>query len=301
MRKPASLALAACALALAACAGGRPEASPRDAAAVPVVATTTMIADLVRHVGGPRVQVTGLLAPGGDPHLYKPVPSDAQAIANAKMVFVNGLKLEHWGPDLISRANPAVAVVEVTRGVKPRPSPFDPKVPDPHFWFDVRRWRQAVGNVEDGLVGLDPKHASTYHANAGLYRAELDALDGWVRARIQGVPRPRRTLITSHDAFAYFGESYGFAVWPIQGISTESEASTRDVIRVVEAVRKAKVPAVFVESSVNPKLVEQVARETGATLGGMLYSDSVGAVGTSGGDYVGMVRDNVDLIVEALK
>lgn len=294
--------LLALALVVSACAPSRPEAPAEGSApALPAVATTTMIADLVRHVGGPRVRVTGLLAPGGDPHLYKPVPSDAQAIAGARVVFVNGLRLEHWSEDLIARSNPAARVVTVAQSVKARPSPVDPAVPDPHFWFDVRRWRQAVASVEGALVALDPKHTSSYRANAKLYRAELDALDAWVRERVSTVPRARRTLITSHDAFAYFGEAYGFAVWPIQGISTEAEAGTRDVIRVVEAVKKAKVPAVFVESSVNPKLVEQVARETGAALGGTLHSDSVGAVGTSGADYIGMVRDNVDLIVEALK
>lgn len=266
------------------------------------VATTTMIADLVRQVGGHRVDVKGIMAPGGDPHVYKPVPGDAEAVAKADVVFVNGLKLEHWVEDLIHNAGGGQKpVVVVSDGVKARVSPFDAKVPDPHFWFDVARWRQAVKNVERGLAKADAAGAASFAANAKLYDAQLAALDGWVRTRVQEVPAARRKLVTSHDAFAYFGEAYGFEVVPVQGISTDAEASTKDVARVVDLVEKTGVKTLFVETSVNPKLIEQVARETDTRVGGALYSDSTGALDSAGGTYVGMVRDNVALVVEGLR
>lgn len=265
------------------------------------VATTTMIADLVRQVGGHRVTVKGIMAPGGDPHVYKPVPEDAQAVSKAQIVFINGLKLEHWIEDLIHNAGGEHPVVTVTEGLTARKSPFDANVPDPHFWFDVSRFRQAAANVSRALIAADPASAGVYTANLALYDQQLATLDAWVRNRVKAVPKARRKLVTSHDAFAYFGEAYGFEVVPVQGISTDAEASTQDVARVVELVRKTGVKRLFVETSVNPKLIEQVARETGTSVGGALYSDSTGALDTAGGSYVGMVRDNASLIVEGLQ
>jgi ABC-type Zn uptake system ZnuABC Zn-binding protein ZnuA len=284
-------------LGLAACAPGQPEGD----GALRVVATTTMITDLVRHVGGTRVSVQGLLAPGGDPHLYRPVPADAEAVARARMVFYNGLHLEPWLADLARQAGPARPLVAVAEALPHRPSQADPKVPDPHVWFDVARWRRTIGAVVGALTRLDPAGKDTYEANGRLYDAQLAALDAWVRDRLTAVPAGRRRLVTSHDAFAYFGEAYGFEVVPLQGVSTEAEASTQDLARVVGVVRGAGVPMVFVESSVNPRLVEQVARETGARVGGPLHSDSTGLLEGSAGSYVGMVRDNVTRLVEGLR
>lgn len=287
--------------ALAGCAGGG-EAPESHEGGLKVVATTTMIADLARQIGGHRVDVTGIMAPGGDPHVYKPVPEDAQAISTADLVLVNGLKLEHWVDDLIANAGGGKkTVVTVTEGMKHRASPLDASVPDPHVWFDVARWRQAAKRVETGLAAADPEGAATYRENAALYDRQLAELDTWVRRRVAEVPEARRKLVTSHDAFAYFGEAYGFDVVPVQGISTDAEASTKDVVRVVEAVKAAGVPAIFVETSVNPKLIEQVARETSTKVGGALYSDSTGPLDSPGGSYIGMIRDNVSLIVEGLR
>jgi ABC-type Zn uptake system ZnuABC Zn-binding protein ZnuA len=299
----ALLLSAVAAITLVACApGGSQDPAAHGGVAVKAVATTTMIADLVRQVGGHRVEVKGIMAPGGDPHVYKPVPSDAEAISHAQVVFVNGLKLEHWIDDLIHNAGgEGKRVVVVSDGVAARKSPFDASVPDPHFWFDVKRWRQAATNVEKALSALDAPGASVYAANARLYDAQLASLDGWVRERVKAVPAERRKLVTSHDAFAYFGESYGFQVVPVQGISTDAEASTQDVARVVDLVKQVGVKTLFVETSVNPKLIEQVARETGSKVGGALYSDSTGPLDSPGGTYVGMVRDNVSLLVEGLK
>lgn len=275
--------------------------STNPVGAIPVVATTTMVADLVRQIGGPRVHVKGLLAPGGDPHVYRPVPADAEAIAQARLVCLNGLHLEPWLPDLARQAGGSRRLLAVAERVPHRPSQVDPRVPDPHVWFDVRRWRQTTRPVVEALGALDPEGRDTFEANARLYEAQLDALDGWIRRRLAAVPKAHRRLVTSHDAFAYFGEAYGFEVVPLQGVSTEAEASTRDLARVVGVVRKAAIPMVFVESSVNPKLVEQVARETGTRVGGPLYSDSTGVLEGSAGSYVGMVRDNVNHLVEGLR
>lgn len=299
----AGVTIAVTTLALAACDPGRqPQPTEGGATKLAAVATTTMIADLVRQVGGHRVEVKGIMAPGGDPHVYKPVPGDAEAISHARAVFINGLKLEHWVEDLIHNAGGAgQRVVVVSEGVKHRVSPFDANVPDPHFWFDVKRWRQAAANVARALAELDPPGAGVYQANAQLYDQQLASLDGWVRTRVKAVPAERRKLVTSHDAFAYFGEAYGFEVVPVQGISTDAEASTRDVARVVDLVGKTGVKTLFVETSVNPKLIEQVARETRTRVGGALYSDSTGPLDSPGGSYVGMVRDNVSLIVEGLR
>jgi ABC-type Zn uptake system ZnuABC Zn-binding protein ZnuA len=293
-------------LAIGGCAGGSgggksSSGSEAHGKQLHVVATTTMIADLARQIGGHRVNVKGIMAPGGDPHVYKPVPGDASAIAEADAVLVNGLRLEHWVDDLIANAGAKDKVTVVTAGVPYRASPFDKEVPDPHFWFDVQRWRKAAVNVRQALIKADPQGADTFTRNAGLYDAQLASLDGWVRERVAQVPVGRRKLVTSHDAFAYFGEAYGFTVVPVQGISTDAEASTRDVVRVVELVKGAGVPALFVETSVNPELIEQVANETGTRVGGALYSDSTGPLDQSGGTYIGMVRDNVSLIVEGLK
>lgn len=288
-------------IAIAGCAGGGGTEDAHEGGQLKVVATTTMIADLARQIGGHRVTVKGIMAPGGDPHVYKPVPEDAAAIAGADMVLVNGLKLEHWIHDLIANAGGDKPVVTVTDGMPHRVSPLDATVPDPHVWFDVVRWRHAAKNVAAALAEADAEGATTYQRNAALYDRQLADLDAWVRERVAEVPEKRRKLVTSHDAFAYFGEAYGFEVVPVQGISTDADASTQDLARVVEAVKTAGVPAIFVETSVNPKLIEQVARETGTRVGGALYSDSTGPLDSPGGSYIGMVRDNVSLIVEGLR
>lgn len=286
-------------LVLAGVWGCRSEADHPSGA--PIVGTTTMVVDMVRQVAGHRLAVQGLLAPGGDPHVYRPLPSDAQAVAGAKLIFANGLHLEPWLPDLVRQSGSQAPLVRVAAGLKTRTNPQDPRVPDPHVWFDVHRWRLAVARVEKALTEFDPAGRTTFAANARLYERQLDALDEWVRAQVAQIPPARRKLVTSHDAFGYFGEAYGFEVVPVQGISTESEASTRDLARVVEMVRAARVPMVFVETSVNPRLMEQVARETGVAVGGPLFSDSLGLLDSAAGTYVGMVRDNVALIVEGLR
>ncbi len=284
-------------LLLAGCgrAGSAPETDKPVA-----VATLTMVADMVQQVGGDRVEVRCIMKPGSDPHLYKPVPNDLRLVAGADIVFINGLGIEGWITDLIANAPGKRPVVAVTDGMTAERSETYHGEPDPHGWFDVRNALVYVDNIEKGLAQMDPTGAEHYRARAESYRAELRELDVWVRAELAKVPAGRRKLVTSHDAFHYFGKAYDFEVLAVQGVSTESQPNSEDVIKLVKEIKNAGVPAVFVETSVNPKMLEYVAEQAGARVGGQLFSDSCGAPGTPGGSYVGMVRENVRIIVEAL-
>lgn len=271
---------------------------------VVVVATTTMLADMVRQLGGDDVEVVGIMKPGGDPHLYQPRPSDARSVASAHVVVTNGLHLEGWIDDLVENAGgEEKAFIVAGEVVEPIRMESSPGGVDPHFWFDVGLWKKASDHVAQGLkraVGEESAEAERIEERRIAYGAELDRLDAWVRDRLETVPPQNRVLVTSHDAFNYFGEAFEIDVVGIQGISTEQEASQRDIINTVEVVKERGAPAVFVETSVNPRLVEQVGREAGVKVSGPLYSDSLGPADSAAGTYVGMVSENVRIIVEAL-
>lgn len=275
-----------------------PEGS--EASKPQVVATTTMIADLARELGGDRVHVMGIMKPGGDPHLYQPVPSDSQSVARANLVLKNGLKLEGWLEELLENAGGARNVVAVSEGVSTLDDPVYAGNPDPHIWHDVKRWRRAAENVRDALIEMDPEGKGYYTERATAYLAELDALDAWVREQVAKIPEDKRHVVTSHDAFQYFGQSYGFQVRAIQGISTESEASAADLRETIEYVKTHQLPAVFIETSVKPALMEKVKLEAKTSIGGTLYSDSLGPADSRAGTYIGMIRANVTTVVEAL-
>lgn len=290
------------ALTVAACdMGGADRAGGDEAAQRPqVVATTTMLEDLTRALAGDDIAVNGIMKPGGDPHLYKPTPADARLIARSDLVITNGLKLEGWIDDLVRNAGGDARVAVATEGIDALKDPTRTNYPDPHVWHDVELWKTAVGNVRDALIKVDPSHSADITARAEALLKELTALDAEVKASINAIPREHRVLVTSHDAFNYYGARYGLKVVAVQGLSTESEAGARDVARVVDVVKAAKLPAIFVENSVNPKLIEQISRETGASIGGTLYSDSLGDADGPGGTYQGMIRENTRLIHAAL-
>lgn len=280
--------------------GGRP---------VDVVATTSMIADLARHVGGERVAVTGLMGPGVDPHLYKASEGDVTRMAGADLILYNGLHLEGKMTELFEqmpqRGIPTVAVAEAVPVEERLASATYAGNYDPHVWFDVALWRRAATRVAEALAERDPQHAATYEANRAAYDAELAALQAYVTQRVAEVPAAQRVLITSHDAFGYFGRAYGFEVEGLQGISTAAEAGTGDVQRLADLVAERRIPALFVESSVSPRGIEAVreavrARGHDVRVGGSLYSDALGSPGTPAATYVGTVRHNVDTIVTAL-
>jgi manganese/zinc/iron transport system substrate-binding protein len=305
---PARRAAAGAALALftAACAG-RP-ASVSGAGPVRAVATTGMIADIVERVGGDRVVVTGMMGPGVDPHLYKATPGDVRALTRADIVFYNGLHLEAAMGEVLEEMGERARTVPVSRDIPVdrllAPPEFAGQY-DPHIWFDVSFWMSAVGTVAEALAEADPAGAETYAANARSYLQELAALDAWVRSRIGELPEERRVLVTAHDAFNYFGQAYGVDVLGLQGISTALEAGTGDVQRVADVIVTRRIPAVFVESSIPRRTIGAVqeavhARGGDVEIGGELFSDAMGNPGTAEGTYVGMIRHNVNTIVNGL-
>ena len=279
-----------------------------------VVATTTMIGDMVAAVGGDRVELTVLMGPGVDPHLYKPRPSDRAALSNADLIFYNGLLLEGQMAALFDQAKergkPVHAVVAGISPGKLIGAGDENNHPDPHVWGDVELWRLALVEVVDAFIDADAANAEEYRVRAEAYDAELIALHEWAEERMAEVPANKRLLVTSHDAFSYFGRAYGFEVLGIQGISTASQAGVADVANTVDLLKKRGISAIFTENSVSPDLINAVKRDAGVKVGGELFSDSTGAKGvmeTVGGEtydvstYVGMIKHNVNTIVENLK
>ena len=272
------------------------------------VATTGMVADAVANVGGRRVELTTLMGPGVDPHLYKASEGDVIELAGADVVFFSGLHLEAKMADVFAEMGDQIRTQAVTDSI-PRseltsPPAFEGNY-DPHVWFDVALWSHVVESVTRTLTELDPESASLYGSNAAAYRAELRELDRYVREQAQRVPAGLRVLITAHDAFNYFGRAYGFEVRGLQGISTAAETGAADVASLASFIARRRVPAIFVESSVPRRFVEALqaaveARGFRVAIGGSLYSDAMGTPGTPEGTYIGMVRHNIDTIVNAL-
>jgi manganese/zinc/iron transport system substrate-binding protein len=304
------LTLALIALALAGCG---PVETPRsrvlEGDTIHVVTTIGMITDAVEEVGGVRVEVEGLMGPGIDPHLYKASEGDLRRLERADVVFFGGLHLEAKMADVLERIGERRAVRAVTdeipRDELLRPEAFEGQY-DPHVWFDVRLWMHAVEQVRDTLAELDPIHAALYGRNADAYLAELRELDAYVRRKARSVPAERRVIVTAHDAFNYFGRAYGFEVRGLQGISTAAEAGAGDVKDLARFIAERRIPAIFVESSVSPRTIQAVreavrARGFDVEIGEALFSDAMGDPGTPEGTYVGMVRHNVDAIVEGLR
>lgn len=281
-------------------------AAPKSQTSADIVATTGMIADAVQHVVSPNMTVMGLMGSGVDPHTYKATAGDVARLRRAKVIVYNGLHLEaKLGDVLAALQKPAVALAERLPSGNIHHLENFPGQHDPHIWFDVQLWRQVVGEIGRVMADFDPPHAQTYMANAEAYRTELQALDAYVRQRVQEIPTASRVLVTAHDAFGYFGHAYGFEVLGLQGISTASEAGTQDVQRLAELIASRKIPAIFVESSVPRRHIQAVqqavkARGWEVAIGGELFSDAMGAPGTVEGTYVGMVRHNIDTIVNAL-
>lgn len=284
-------------------------AAAAHAAPLRVTATTGMIADTARAVGGGHVAVTALMGPGVDPHLYKATQGDLRRLMEAGLILYNGLHLEGRMAEVLEKIGQRVPTVRVTEGIPVErlraPEDFEKQF-DPHVWFDLGLWRFVVERIRDAFIERDAANAAAYRAGAAAYLAEMDALDAHARAAIATVPETRRVLITAHDAFGYFGAAYGIEVMGLQGISTAAEFGLRDVDRLVEVIVSRGLPAVFIESSVSPRSIEAIiagARSRGhaVRLGGELHSDALGAPDGPAGTFLGMFRHNVDTIVEALR
>ena len=297
------------ALVLSSCSGSSPAGQPAMPDRPQVVATTGMIGDTARLVAGAHVDVTALMGPGVDPHLYKASESDVRRLSEADLVLYNGLHLEGKMGQILekmARTKPVVAVAEVVpEESRLKPDGYEGQY-DPHVWFDVALWTLTVDPIVEAVSEVDPGHADDYRINGEATKRKLSHLDAWVESRIAELPAEQRVLVTAHDAFGYFGQRYGLEVAGIQGLSTAAEAGLADVDRIVDMVSDRKLKAIFVESSVPQRTIDAVragceAKGHTVELGGELFSDAMGSPGTAEATYEGMVRHNVDIIVEALK
>ncbi len=264
---------------------------------IPVVASFSIIGDLVREVGGDRVSVTTIVGPDGDAHVYEPSPADGRRIAKARLIFVNGLGFEGWLERLITAAKGKGDVITLGKGVAARNGE---EGLDPHAWQDVANAKIYVEAIRNALTAADPEGAQAYKANADAYLAKLDALDAEILQAINSLPKERRRVVSTHDAFGYFAARYGVEFIAPQGVSTEAEVSARDVARIIDAVKTHKVAAVFIENVADPRLAKRIAIETGAQMGGVLYSDALSDAKGDGATYVDMMRHNVRQLAKAL-
>jgi zinc/manganese transport system substrate-binding protein len=294
--------------------------TPGPGVPLQVVASFSILGDLVKNVGGEAVAVTTLIGPVVDAHTYDPAPADLVVLSQADVIFENGLGFEPWLDRFFASAQPPGARVVTTEGITPREAgadeehvgeaqPAEDGAPehgqfDPHVWHDVANVIVMVGNIRDALVAADPTRAELYKANAAAYIAELEALDASIREQMGTMPPERRKLVTSHDTFGYFAAAYGFEIigTALGSLSTEAgDPSARDIATLITEIEEAGVPAIFAENVANPDLMESIAAEAGVTLAPTLYTDALGPAGSPGDTYVGMMQSNVTTIVDALK
>ncbi|MDI9847651.1 metal ABC transporter substrate-binding protein [Rhodoblastus sp. 17X3] len=268
---------------------------------LPVVASFSILADFVRQIGGDKVAVKSLVGPNGDAHVFQPSPTDAQSLAGARLIVVNGLALEGWMSRLIAASGAKAPVVVASRGVKPREGEEEGKKGvDPHAWQSIANAKIYVGNILAGLIAADPADADFFRARAQQYELALDETDRKVRAAIASIPPENRKIITTHDAFGYFGEAYGFTFIAPLGLSTDSEPSARDVARLITQIKHDKAPAVFLENISDPRLMKRIGQESGAKIGGDLYSDSLSTPDGPAGTYIAMMEHNIVELKKAL-
>jgi manganese/zinc/iron transport system substrate-binding protein len=281
--------------------------APQDSDKLQIVTTTGMIEDAVKNIAGDHASVIALMGPGVDPHLYKATQGDLQKLTDADIVFYNGLHLEGKMTEVLEKLSRTKTVVPVANDIEETKLRIVAEgIHDPHIWFDVQLWKEAVQVVAKTLEKQDPAHADAYSSNAQGYLSQLDSLHDFVLNRIGEIPQSQRVLITAHDAFGYFGDAYSIQVRGLQGISTVSEFGLKDVTELVDFIIERKIKAIFVETSVSEKSINAVMegckqKNWDVTIGGSLYSDAMGTSGTPEGTYVGMVRKNVNTIVESLK
>src|ERR1700732_1192678 len=264
---------------------------------VNVVTSFSILGDFVKNVGGERVNVTTLVGPDGDVHVYTPAPADAKKIADAKLLVINGLGLEGWLPRLLQSSGSKAPIVIAAKNIAPLKLGSDA---DPHAWQSVANAKKYVTNIRDALVAADPADAEVFRKQTETYLAKLDALDREVRDAIKQIPQGRRKVISTHDAFGYFASAYGIAFIAPLGVSTESEASARDIAGIIAQIKAAKIPAVFLEKISDPRLMRRISAESGARIGGTLYSDSLTDEKGDAPTYIEMVRHNIKALNSAL-
>jgi zinc/manganese transport system substrate-binding protein len=266
------------------------------------VASFSILADLVKQVGGDHIEVTAIVGPDGDAHVFQPSPLDAKAVADARLVVINGLGLEGWMARLIQSSGTKAPVVVASKGVRPLQGEGEEKGKvDPHAWQSIANAKIYVANIRDGLVAADPADKTDFEVNAKTYLAKLDQLETEVKAAIASIPPKNRKIITTHDAFGYFARAYGMTFIAPQGVSTETEPSARDVAKIIRQIKAQHIPAVFLENISDDRLMQQIARETGARIGDKLYSDALSKPGAGAATYVDMMHNNIAAFTKALK
>lgn len=265
-----------------------------------VLASASMIADMAINVGGAFADVQSIVPIGGDPHTYEPTPKDAQLVNKADLVLVNGLTFEGWLLELVENSGTSAKVITVTDGIKAIQSLDYENAYDPHAWMDASLGLQYVRNIASSMSKLIPNKKEEIQFNAEVYLNQLKDLDASIMQEIESIPKEHRILITSHDAFQYYGRRYGLDLQSVLGTSTDAQAQTSDIVRLKKVIESSKVPAVFIESTVNPKLIKQLASDTGLSLGGKLFADSLGEPDGPAGTYIDMLMYNTSTIVKAL-
>jgi ABC-type Zn uptake system ZnuABC Zn-binding protein ZnuA len=280
-------------------------AGSQGAPPITIVATHTIIGDIVANVGRDRIHLVTLVGPNGEPHYYEPTPADLRAIGQAAILFETGFGYETWVGRAHAASGGAASRVPVSANITPILALGGPEAgePDPHFWFDVRQVMSAVEVVRDSLAHVDPANGDAYHANAASYLAELQELDNWVVEQTTSVPSIQRSFVTSHDTFGYFARRYGFQVvgTALSSFTSEAQPSAQHISALVREIRAAQVRVIFPENVANPTLMDRIAREAGVTLGPPLFTDALGDAAGPGGTYVGMMRHNVGAIMDSLR
>jgi zinc/manganese transport system substrate-binding protein len=272
---------------------------------VKAVASFSILGDMVKEIGGDRVDVVTLVGPNGDAHVFSPTPADAKTLAGAQLFFVNGLGFEGWMERLEKSSGFKGKLVVASTGVKPRSMVEEEggtpeTITDPHAWQDLANGKLYVANIRDGLITADPGGKAVYDANAAKYLDAIAAEEAAVKEAIASLPPARRKIITSHDAFGYFGAAYGLEIIAPEGVSTESEASAQDVAKIIRQIKAEHIPAVFLENVTDHRLLDQIARETGAKIGGTLYSDALSGPDGPAPTYLDMFRHNIGTLTAAL-
>jgi zinc/manganese transport system substrate-binding protein len=290
-------------LALALALGATGDASAADK--VKAVASFSILGDMVKQVGGDRVEVATLVGPDGDAHVYEPTPADAKTLANSKILFVNGLGFEGWMDRLEKSSGFKGKTIVASTGVEPRhmmeaEAGKEEAIADPHAWQSLANGKIYVANIRDGLIAADPEGKADYEANAAKYLDAIAKEEAAVKEALGNLPPERRKIITTHDAFGYFGAAYGIEVIAPEGVSTESEASAKDVAKIIRQIKAEHIPAVFIENVTDHRLLDQIARETGAKIGGTLYTDALSPPDGPASTYLAMFRHNVGTLTAAL-
>ncbi len=265
-----------------------------------VVCTASMISDMAKNIIGDKAEIKLIVPIGGDPHMYEPTPTDAELVNHADLILKNGMTFEGWLNKLIENSGTKADVVQVTKGINAISSLVYENAKDPHAWMDVGNAIIYAENIAEAAKKLMPESSEYLDENLKKYKAELQETDAYILKRIQEIPESRRVLITSHDAFQYYGEKYGIELVSTMGTSTDADVQTSDINMVYKKIRETGIPAIFVESTVNPKLIKQIAKDLNVVIGGKLYADSIGEKGSPGDTYIKMMKSNTDKIVEAL-